>query len=637
MKRFFFLLISLFSLFLIANQERFFIEVKIKDSDSLKKLSEMNLDIAGINRNLSLVGIIATEAEIELIKSKGFEVFIRESYSKAEESSIDAYYTPQEVQQKIEELVSKYPNLIRIEKISDPLWEGQKIYLVKITKDVNQPNNRISFILDAQHHARELMTSQIAVDMIEYLVENYGKDEEVTRWVDNINIFVIPMVNPDGVNYVFTKDRWWRKNRHPNCAVDLNRNYDFNWAACHGSDSVCYSETYHGEYPASEPETQFMQRFFDQNIALFAITYHSYGEYILYPLGCNDPSDNQAYYEIASELNSILENDNGQTGQYDTGPSWSTIYITDGTSDDYHYGKWGTFSFCIEVNSSGFQPDYTQWRDITVSRQRTAWKYFLRKTLNSPRVEGFVRDAITDQPIQATVEVAEIPILYENIRKAFPNGYYFRHLPKNGTYTLTFSYPGYCSETKNVTIGEDKVLLDVYLTPSGETPVTNPVPSNGAKNQKTSLTLSWNGNAPLFNLYFGETQNPPFLTSTPSNSYTLTNLEYGKTYYWRVDTVGNCGNSTGELWQFSTYPYAITSVKALTNPFRLSISGLNFNSDCIVKINGAPVPSQRIKNPNKIVAGGGKDLKNMVPKGIPVVVTVEDNKGGTSEPFTFIR
>lgn len=635
---FIFLVLIGVAFFSFGNQGKMFVEVKVKDLSEIKSISSLNLDIAGINRNENLVGIIASEDEVNLLKSKGFEIFIRESSSRPEDASLDLYYTPSEMKAKIEEIASAHPDIVKIEKITNGLWEGNDLYMVTITKNVDEPNNRPSFILDAQHHAREVMTSQIAVDMIEYLATRYGEDPEVTNWVDNINIIVIPMVNPDGINYVFTTNRWWRKNRNPNCSVDLNRNYDFNWNACDGSSGYCSDETYRGVSPESEPETKAMDKIMAENPAIYALTYHSYGEYILYPLGCYDPSDNQAFWEFASGLNSILENDNGYTGMYATGAGWSTIYTTDGSSDDNHYGKYGTFSFCIEVNSTGFQPDYTQWRDKTVQRQRTAWKYFLDKTLNSPRIEGFVKDSVNGNPIPASVEIAEVPLIHgEYPRKAGANGFYFRPLPKNNTYTVTFSYPGYCSETRSVTIGENKEVLNINLTPSGSEPASNPIPPNNATNQDLSVTLSWSGSSSTYNLYFGDTQNPSLLTTTSSTTYTISGLEYGKTYYWRVDTVGGCGNSTGELWSFSTYKYGISSVSALKNPFRLAVIGSNFSYDSTVKINGVEVPSVSRKGSTKIVAKGGSALKNMLPKGVNVTITVEDNAGGTSKPFNFTR
>ena len=74
--------------------------------------------------------------------------------------------------------------------------------LLHLTKDVGLANDRPSFLLDAQHHAREVMTPEIARDMIDYLTSRYATDLQVQRWLDNINIYVVGSVNPDGAMYV---------------------------------------------------------------------------------------------------------------------------------------------------------------------------------------------------------------------------------------------------------------------------------------------------------------------------------------------------------------------------------------------------------------------------------------------------
>ena len=625
----------IFSLSAFASDDRSFVEVKVSDLSEMGKMRALGLDVAGVNRNENLVGIIVSRDEIDLLRNEGYEVIVREASSRPEDDSLDPYYTPDEMLAILQQVEAAYPGIAKLFVASDQLWEGHYVYAMKITKNVDEENTRPTFLLDAQHHAREVMTSQIAIDMIQYLTQNYGADPEVTNWVDNINIVVVPMVNPDGISYVFEHDRWQRKNRNPDCQVDLNRNYHFNWDACDGSSGWCQDETFRGETPASEPETVAMEALMEENPAIYALTYHSYGEYILFPLGCYDPSDIDAYWEFGNELNSILQSDNGATGQYLTGPGWNTIYTTDGSSDDQHYGEYGTFSICIEVNSTGFQPAYSEWRDITIQRQRTAWKFFLDKTINSPRVQGFVRDASTNQPIQVQVDVSEVPLVHnETPRHSAPNGFYARPLPSNRSFNLTFSHPGYCSETRQVNIGQGISTLDVSLARSGDIPPSAPSPASGAVNQPLSVTLSWQGSAGSYSVYFGDNQAPQLLGNTSATSYTVNNLEYGKTYYWRVDTEGGCGSSTGELWSFSTYKFGITSVKALKSPFRLNIDGSAFNSSCTVKVNGQEVPSVSHKSSTRLVAKKGAALKAMVPKGTTVSITVED-EAGSSLPFNF--
>ncbi|NMB99380.1 MAG: hypothetical protein GYA35_03765, partial [Thermoanaerobaculaceae bacterium] len=131
---FIFLVLIGVAFFSFGNQGKMFVEVKVKDLSEIKSISSLNLDIAGINRNENLVGIIASEDDVNLLKSKGFEIYIRESSSRPEDASLDLYYTPSEMKAKIEEIASAHPDIVKIEKITNGLWEGNDLYMVKITK-----------------------------------------------------------------------------------------------------------------------------------------------------------------------------------------------------------------------------------------------------------------------------------------------------------------------------------------------------------------------------------------------------------------------------------------------------------------------------------------------------------------------
>ena len=89
----------------------------------------------------------------------------------------------------------------------------------------------------------------------------------------------------------------------------------------------------------------------------------------------------------------------------------------------------------------------------------------------------------------------------------------------------------------------------------------------------------------------------------------------------------------------------IESVKILQNPFRLDVTGRNYEVDflgAVVKINGVRVPNEMPKNSRQIIAKKGAALKAMLPKGQPVCITVEslypaDSPLYRSSCFTFTR
>jgi ketol-acid reductoisomerase len=71
--------------------------------------------------------------------------------------------------------------------------------------------------------------------------------------------------------------------------------------------------------------------------------------------------------------------------------------------------------------------------------------------------------------------------------------------------------------------------------------------------------------------------------------------------------------------------------------FRLKVYGLNFAHGCVVRINGVPAPASVRKGMTLVVAKGGTSLKYMVPKGVPVLITVTNPDGGISNQVAFQR
>jgi hypothetical protein len=86
---------------------------------------------------------------------------------------------------------------------------------------------------------------------------------------------------------------------------------------------------------------------------------------------------------------------------------------------------------------------------------------------------------------------------------------------------------------------------------------TSPSPSNGADSLSISTTLSWvnGGGTDSYKVYFGTNPSPgsgEYKTTTTSTNYTLPSLDYGTSYYWRIDAVNAYGTTTGTVWHFTT-------------------------------------------------------------------------------------
>lgn len=522
---------------------KYLVQVRLPAPEAAADLEAEGFDVAGINRKDWTAGVVVTDDGMKRLRDLGWSFTV--TRSNADEASIQAlsdYSDPDELSAFEDSVVAAYPTLAQKMAVGNTLFEGHQIYAVKISQDVAVDNDRPSFVLDCQHHAREVMTPEICKDAIDYLTSRYATDPEVQRWVDNINVYVVPTANPDGAAYVFTADNMWRKNRHPTCPVDVNRNYPFAWGSCNGSTNVCSDETNRGIEPSSEPETQGMVGLYSTVHAFYALSYHTYGEYIMFPYGCQNPDELAAMNGLGQELNSILQDDNGQTGQYATGPIWNTIYLVDGGSIDTSYANFGTYAFTIEANCCSFQPDYATWRDITVQRQRTAWQFFLDKTLDGPQIRGTVTDGYTGLPLAAGVSVQEIVYTHgEAPRFADAHGRYYWLAQSGQTYHVTFTKPGYCTVTDAVSVGGGPATLDrVLVRPTPPDSVSAAAAEDGA------IDVSWSAavNATQYRVLRALDSGGPYaevaLVDAPQTTFHDTGLSGQVPYYYVVRALQPC-------------------------------------------------------------------------------------------------
>src|SRR5439155_23644927 len=149
--------------------------------------------------------------------------------------------------------------LIHVDSIGASI-EGRPILAVKIGAAADAPT-RPNVLFMGTHHAREWVSTEMAMRLIRWLADSLSPALLATR-----DIWVIPVENPDGSQYTFTADRYWRKNRRHNSdgtyGVDPNRNYPAFWGYDEsGSSSVPGTEIYRGTAAASEPETQAIVAF----------------------------------------------------------------------------------------------------------------------------------------------------------------------------------------------------------------------------------------------------------------------------------------------------------------------------------------------------------------------------------------
>ncbi len=372
------------------------------------------------------------------------------------------YYTPAEIEAKIDSFQKSYPNLARKVDLTT-LTGAQKthdkrgIFALKVSDNVARDEDEPAVLLAANHHARELTTPVMVFGAIDRILKAYATDPKLKALVDGYELFFVPCVNPDGVNWVWTKDNLWRKNRRPNggtsFGVDNNRNYPFLWGKC-GASSRTTSQTYKGPAAGSEAENKTMMAFSRAYRPEIYLDFHSSGREVLFtyaPCATVGVTTKALIDRYKDSLRTPMK--------YATRkPSAS------GEAPEFHWGDGGTMSFLTEVNQS-FQPAYKD----AVSEETRVWPGILKAlTTWRPSVRGHVTSIFDNQPVATTITYTPNDFVHgERGGSRGRDGRYCLWLPI-GTFKVTFAATGYKSVTRTVKVtGYDSPQTqDVIMVPT---------------------------------------------------------------------------------------------------------------------------------------------------------------------------
>ncbi|TDC82667.1 M14 family metallopeptidase [Actinomadura sp. 7K507] len=327
--------------------------------------------------------VTAIPSEVRAIRRLGFAVRPAPSPAPAPTKAATSYHTFSEMRQEVDSVAADHPQIAR-RFVAGQSYQGRDIVGVKISDNVAADENEPEVLLIANIHARERLTAEQALDYIGQLTDGYGNDGRITDLVNSREIYVMPMVNPDGQVYDMTSDtspgRMWRKNRQPNAGstgTDLNRNFAYRWGCCGGSSGNGSSQTYRGPRAESAPETKVIADFVRsrvvggrQQIRMF-LDIHSVAELVLWPFGYTYdntvPGTMTADDEAAHRtIGRGLAGTNGFVPQQS-----SDLYITDGTTIDWTWGQYRIFSYTFELGGGGFYPPPSAI-DREVQRSREA-------------------------------------------------------------------------------------------------------------------------------------------------------------------------------------------------------------------------------------------------------------------------
>lgn len=328
-----------------------------KNPDVEKKLREKGFDFLMEWNNK--VYIIVDFKDIQKLEAENIS-FIRETSNfapfvprdiSAQGGVNGAYHSYAELERELFALEDSYPSLASVSRIGESL-EGRNIYALKISDNVGLDEDEAEVLFIGCHHAREWISVEIPFLLGKNLLTNYETDSRIKSVVDQSEIWIVPLLNPDGLEYSIHFYRYWRKNRRDNgdssYGVDLNRNYGYMWGFDNqGSSHNPNSEVYRGAEAFSEPETQAIRDFFLERNFQSMISYHSYSQVIIYPWGytTGPTSQDQLLAQIAATMSGLIQSVNGNVYEYGQG----ILYLTNGDATDWSFGVYGIPSYTIEL------------------------------------------------------------------------------------------------------------------------------------------------------------------------------------------------------------------------------------------------------------------------------------------------
>jgi hypothetical protein len=307
-------------------------------------------------------------------------------------------------------IAQRHSSVARVEELPGRTTEGRTLYALKISDNPGANEDESEVLYLGLHHAFELITTSVATGLAKTLTDRYAAgDEAAKRIVDNSEVWIVPVVNPDGYERVLATNRWWRKNlrrvhaSQQTHGVDLNRNYGFKHvshltraqraalgARARSSNGLFASgdfdldsDTYPAERPFTEVETQAVRSVADD---LFtggrrmtgrkcSLSWHSYGGEVLHPLGHEVnalPADDKRLFDERADAVAAA------TGYTKWGDRWQTSpggYPTWGDSEDWLYAAKGSVALTVETYSDAehagsgerFFPETAAKRDAVVS------------------------------------------------------------------------------------------------------------------------------------------------------------------------------------------------------------------------------------------------------------------------------
>ena len=294
------------------------------------------------------------------------------------------YHHYSDMTTELQDLASQHGDSMSLDSIGSSV-RGRELWCARM-EDASVEGAKLDLYYDGGHHGNEYLGTELGMLLVHHLLEDTD-DPLVGEVLSRSVVWVTPMVNPDG------NARDQRDNVN---GVDLNRNYPFSFTPG-GS---------HGDSPASEPETRANVGFMEGTGLDLYITGHTGTRALIYPWGdreeaCPDAPMYERFRGIA------------EAAGVSYGPSGTTLYISQGTSEDFAYGALGSPAFTFEVD--GQQTNQITRREDIAVRLADELELTMQLLASAPLMTANLTVRGVEVPAEANAgEPTEVRVELEN-------------------------------------------------------------------------------------------------------------------------------------------------------------------------------------------------------------------------------
>lgn len=394
---------------------------------------------------------------------KQFENFLKEniefklinnqvSFDNISKNNWDYYPTYNQYVDMMYAFADSFPNICKVHSLGT-LNSGREILIVNISDNVGQKENEPSFLYTSSMHGDELTGYVLMLRFIDDILNKYNVNNRITNLVNEIDIWINPLANPDGA-YAGGNSNVWGATRSNANFIDLNRNFPDPQDGPHPdgnpwqeetlifmglSDTINFnlsSNLHTGAVVANYPWDTWSQLTADD----------SWWQHV-----CNEYADTCQFYGTG---NYFTNYNDGIINGYD----W---YEVDGGRQDYMNYYKHCREFTLEL-SNDKTPNPQELPSFWNATHPSFYNY-MEQSLYGLR--GIITDSVTGLPIKARVEIANHDVDSSHVYSSLPIGNYHRYIYQ-GNYSFTFSKSGYHSKTINASIlNNNTTYLNVQLVP----------------------------------------------------------------------------------------------------------------------------------------------------------------------------